>query len=123
MLPLRIALALLVALPAVAAANSKTFTAELPSGEGGASYTVRPAGTAAFAVSLRVPVGVRVRLSLAGRGAPKGVLIDTARSGCPRSGAVRVCRASYEPLGKGTYTWRLSKLGGSAAKLRLVIRW
>jgi hypothetical protein len=110
-------------LPATAAAASVTYRDTIPTGASGrVSLTARSA--ASFEVILRVPAAGRTQLFLTGKRAPKGgPLIDTATSSCPRAGAVRVCRARYEPLPAGTYTWRVRRASGSPAAVVLTVRW
>ena len=84
---------------------------------------------ASFRVLLRVPTQGRARLYLLGAKAPKGgPLIDSkpsAYSGGPCEGAAGsfYCRAAYEPLPRGTYTWRIVWKGQVTAPVELTVRW
>ena len=112
-----------MAVPAVAGAGGVTYRDTIASGQSGrVGVTVRSA--ASFEVVLRVPAAGRTQLFLTGAKAPSGgPLIDTRTYGCSRSGAVRVCRAAYEPLPAGTYTWRIARLSGGAGAVTLTVRW
>jgi hypothetical protein len=118
-----VAIAAALVLPVTAGAAIVTYRDTIPTGASGrVAVTARSA--ASFQVVLRVPATGRTQLFLAGRDAPRGgPLIDTATSACPRSGAVRVCRASYEPLPAGTYTWRVRRASGAPAAVTLTVRW
>ena len=73
---------------------------------------------------LRVPTEGRARLFLLGKKAPKGgPLIDTKTSSCEGAAGSFFCKASFEPLPKGTYAWRISWLGRQAAHVELTVRW
>ena len=110
--------------PALARARGHVFFEDtVPSGT--ASYvrfnTHRPVS---FRVLLRVPTEGRARLFLLGRRAPKGgPLIDTKTSSCEGAAGSFFCKASFEPLPKGTYAWRISWVGRHAAHVELTVRW
>ena len=58
---------------------------------------------------LRVPTAGRARLFLLGKKAPKpGLLIDTKTFDCQGAAGSFICQASYEPLPKGKYTWKIA---------------
>jgi hypothetical protein len=121
-----VALTLVVALaiPASAIAKGKVFFEDtIPAGKSSSvTFTVHKA--ASFRVLLRVPTPGRARLYLTGRNAPKGgPLIDTRTYACEGAAGSFYCRASYEPLPKGTYTWRVSWTGKQAAHVELTLRW
>ena len=125
-------LALGLLLPAVAAGatSGKLYVQDvIPSGKSSAvSVTTRK--PAAFRVLLRVPTAGRAKLFLIGKNAPKGgPLIDTKTYACEGAAGSFYCRAMYEPLPKGTYTWRLSWVSVSKrgpkmpAHVELTVRW
>ena len=125
-------LALLV--PAAAVAKSQVFLEDtIPSGSS-SSVTFTTHKAASFRVLLRVPTSGRARLYLLGKNAPKGgPLIDasnTAPNGnCEGTAGSFYCKASYEPLPKGTYTWRVTWTDAGRrgpkmpAHVELTVRW
>lgn len=128
-----VVLALLV--PATALAKSQLFLEDtIPSGSS-SSVTVTTHGPAAFSVRLRVPTAGRAKLFLLGKHAPKGgPLIVTSNtspgsSGCQGAAGSFYCTASYEPLPKGTYTWRVTWVSTTKrgpkmpAHVELTVRW
>jgi hypothetical protein len=79
---------------------------------------------ASFRVVLRVPTQGRAQLFLTGMKAPRGgPLIDTKTYACEGAAGSFYCRASYEPLPKGTYRWRIRWLGARPAHVELTVRW
>jgi hypothetical protein len=104
-----------VALPATALAvgPAKVFFEDtIPSGSA-SSVTITTHRAASFKVLLRVPTAGRAKLYLLGKKAPKGgPLISTSNvkegSGCGGAAGSFYCKASYEALPKGTYTWRIT---------------
>ena len=85
--------------------------------------THRPAS---FKVTLRVPTAGRAKLFLLGKTAPKpGLLIDTKTFGCQGAAGSFICQASYEPLPKGKYTWKIAWVGTpkKRAHVELTVRW
>jgi hypothetical protein len=131
----RLAVATLVvglALPAFAGATTSGklyFEDTIPSGQSSA-VTVTTHRPAAFRVLLRVPTQGRARLFLTGKHAPKGgPLIDTKTYACDGAAGSFYCKASYEPLPKGAYTWRVkwtsvTKRGPKMpAHVELTVRW
>jgi len=132
-------LAGLVAAAAVSAATlaggpSKVFLEDsIPPGRASA-LTITAHRPAAFRVLLRVPTAGRAKLYLLGRHAPKGgPLIQTSNTSpnpaCEGAAGSFYCRASYEPLPKGTYTWRITWVStpGQGPKVpahfELTVRW
>jgi len=111
-------------LPAAAHAKGKVFFEDtLPAGTS-SSVTFTVHRTASFRVLLRVPTEGRARLFLLGKTAPKGgSLIDTKTYACEGAAGSFYCKASYEPLPKGKYTWRISWTGMSPAHVELTVRW
>ena len=66
----------------------------------------------------------RAKLFLTGKTAPKGgPLIDTKTYACEGAAGSYYCKASYEPLPKGTYMWRISWAGMMPAHVELTLRW
>ena len=120
---------------ALAATTAKlTFEDSVPSG-GSSSVTVTTRRAASFRVLLRVPTAGRARLYLLGKHAPKGgPLIHTSNtsansSGCQGAAGSFYCSASYEPLPKGRYTWRVTWVSAPGqgptmpAHVELTVRW
>ena len=132
----RLAVATLVvglALPALAGAATpgKVFFEDtIPSGKS-SSVTFTTHRPASFRVLLRAPTEGRARLYLTGKKAPKGInpLADTKKSHCEGAAGSFYCKSAYEPLPKGTYTWRISWVSMVAAGLKkpahveLTLRW
>jgi hypothetical protein len=117
-------LAAALAVPATALAKGRIFFEDtVPAGKS-SSVTIRTHKAASFRVLLRVPTQGRAQLFLSGRNAPRGgPLIDTKTHACEGAAGSFYCRAAYEPLPKGTYTWRIRWLGGRAAHVELTVRW
>ena len=129
-----VSVALLV--PAAALAKSHVYLEDtVPSG-GSTAVTVTTHKAASFSVRLRVPTAGRAKLSLLGRKAPKGInpLIATsntsAKTGqCQGAAGSFYCSAAYEPLPKGTYTWRITWVSTvqsgpkQPAHVELTVRW
>ena len=126
-------IALLV--PAAALARSQLYFEDtIPSGSS-SSVTFTTHKAASFSVRLRVPTVGRAKLYLLGKRAPKGgPLITTSNtsgpsSACQGAAGSFYCTASYEPLPKGTYTWRITWVSvvqtGSKmpAHVELTVRW
>ena len=113
-----------VAIPAVALAAGKVFFEDtVPAGKS-SSITIRTHKAASFRVVLRVPTQGRGQLFLSGKTAPKGgPLIDTKTYACEGAAGSFYCKASYEPLPAGTYTWRIRWLGKKPAHVELTVRW
>jgi hypothetical protein len=121
--------------PAVALAKSQVYLEDtIPSGSS-SSVTFTTHKAASFRVRLRVPTAGRAKLFLLGKHAPKGgPLIHTSNtsansSGCQGAAGSFYCTASYEPLPKGTYTWRVTWVSvvnagpKMPAHVELTVRW
>jgi hypothetical protein len=123
---------LTILLPASALAVTKAkvyFEDSIPSGSS-SSVTIVTHGPAAFHVLLRVPTAGKAKLYLLGKHAPKGgPLITTSNTSpihtCSGAAGSFYCKASYEPLPKGTYTWRITWTGTpkAPAHVELTVRW
>ena len=125
-----------VTLPAgaLAVGSSKVFFEDtVPSG-GSSSVTIVTHRSAAFRMLLRVPTAGKAKLFLLGKRAPKGgPLIQTSNtspaSACQGAAGSFYCKASYEPLPKGTYTWRVTWVSvvrqgpKMPAHVELTVRW
>lgn len=118
------ALVITFALPMSALAKGRiSFEGTIPAGRTSVvSLTVHQA--ASFRVVLRVPTQGRAKLFLRGKSAPKvGPLIDTKTFACEGAAGSRYCRAAYQPLPRGRYTWRISWTGARPAHVELTVRW
>ena len=117
---------LLVPPSALAATKAKVFFEDtIPSGKASA-VTMRTHRAPSFRVLLRVPTQGRARLFLLGKNAPSGgPLIDSKTSACEGAAGSFYCKASYEPLPRGTYTWRIAWKGTpvAPAHVELTVRW
>jgi hypothetical protein len=125
----RVALAVVVvvslALPAVGSAKGARvyFEDTIPRGRS-SSVTITTHRAASFRIVLRVPTQGRAKLFLTGKNAPSGgPLIDTKTYACEGAAGSFYCRAAYEPLPKGTYTWRIAWTGPMPAHVELTVRW
>jgi len=110
---------------ALAAGGKVTFQDTIPSGKS-SSVAITTHHSASFSVLLRVPTAGRAKLFLLGKKAPKGgPLIDTKTFGCQGAAGSFFCKASYEPLPRGTYTWKIAWVGTpkKAAHVELTVRW
>jgi hypothetical protein len=122
--------ALAVPVTALASGPAKVYFEDtVPSGSS-SSVTIQTHRAAAFKVLLRVPTAGRAKLFLLGKTAPKGgALIDTKTYACDGAAGSFYCKGSYEPLPKGTYTWRITwvsmqKHGPKMpAHVELTVRW
>ena len=112
------------AIPATALAKGKLFFEDtVPAGKS-SSVTITTHRTASFRVVLRVPTQGRAQLFLTGKVVRKGrLLIDVKKYGCEGTAGSSYCRGAYEPLPKGTYTWRVRWLGKMPAHVELTVRW
>ena len=132
-----VALAVVVAAvtvtPVALAKGKLAFEDSIPSGKS-SSVTVTTHRPASFRVLLRVPTAGKAKLYLLGRNAPKGgPLITTSNtspsSTCEGAAGSFYCKASYEPLPKGTYTWRITWVSAPGqgpkqpAHVELTVRW
>jgi hypothetical protein len=110
---------------ALAAGGKVAFEDTIPSGKS-SSLTIQTHKAASFSVRMRVPTAGRAKLFLLGKTAPKGgPLIDTKTFGCQGAAGSFICTASYEPLPKGKYTWRIAWVGTpkKPAHVELTVRW
>lgn len=106
------------------------FEDSVPSGRA-TWVAIRTHRAASFRVLLRVPTAGKATLYLLGTHAPKGgALIRTSNtspnsSGCQGAAGSFYCKASLEPLPKGTYTWRIRWVGRPATPghVELTVRW
>ena len=112
--------------PVALAGGGKVFFEDtVPSGSS-SSVTITTHRPPSFSVLLRVPTAGRAKLYLLGKKAPKGgPLIDTKTYGCEGAAGSFYCKASYEPLSAGTYTWKIAWAGTpkKAAHVELTVRW
>jgi hypothetical protein len=126
-----------VALPAAAIAvgPAKVFFEDtVPSGSS-SSVTIVTHRAASFKVLLRVPTAGKAKLFLLGKKAPKGgPLIETSNTSpnmgsCQGAAGSFYCKGSYQPLPKGTYTWRITWTSvvqqgpKMPAHVELTVRW
>jgi hypothetical protein len=110
---------------ALAAGGKVFFQDKVPSGKS-SSVTIQTHRFASFSVLLRVPTAGRAKLFLLGKTAPKGgALIDTKTFDCEGAAGSFFCKASYEPLPKGRYTWKIAWVGTpkKPAHVELTVRW
>ena len=110
---------------AFAAGGKVAFEDTVPSGKA-SSVTIQTHKASSFSVRMRVPTAGRAKLFLLGRNAPKGgPLIDTKTFDCQGAAGSFICSASYEPLPKGKYTWKIAWVGTpkKAAHVELTVRW
>jgi hypothetical protein len=110
---------------ALAAGGKVAFEDTVPSGKA-SSVTIQTHKAASFSVRMRVPTAGRAKLFLLGTNAPKGgPLIDTKTFACQGAAGSFFCSASYEPLPKGKYTWKIAWVGTpkKAAHVELTVRW
>jgi hypothetical protein len=124
-----LAAALVLPVVAVAAGSAKVFFEDtVPSGSA-SSVTIVTHRPAAFRVLLRVPTAGRAKLYLLGKHAPKGgpliTTSNTTATSCDGAAGSFYCKGSYEPLPKGTYTWRIAWVGKptAPAHVELTVRW
>jgi hypothetical protein len=136
----RLAVAALIALllPSLAggATSAKVYLEDtIPSGSS-SSVTFTTHQAASFRIRLRVPTAGSAKLFLLGKNAPKGInpLIKTSNTSgqsgaCQGAAGSFYCTASYEPLPKGRYTWRVTwtsfiqDVPAMSAHVELTIRW
>ena len=115
-----------MAVPAAAASATaaKVYYEDTLPKTGAGQLTVTTHKAAAFRVLLRVPTQGRARLYLLGAKAPKGgPLIDTKTYACDGAAGSFYCKGAYEPLPKGTYTWRIAWKGSVKAPVELTLTW
>jgi hypothetical protein len=110
---------------ALGAGGKVVFEDTVPSGKS-SSVTIQTHKAASFSVRMRVPTAGRARLFLLGKTAPKpGLLIDTKTFACQGAAGSFFCTASYEPLPRGKYTWKIAWVGTpkKPAHVELTVRW
>jgi hypothetical protein len=119
---------------ALAAAKAKVYFEDtIPSGSSSA-VTIQTHRPASFRVLLRVPTAGKAKLYLLGKTAPKGgPLIATSNTSpngaCEGAAGSFYCKASFEPLPKGKYTWRITWVSTpgagpkAPAHVELTVRW
>ena len=120
-----VALACSLAVPSIGLAKGArvSFEDTIPRGRS-SSVTITTHRAASFRVVLRVPTEGRAKLFLTGKNAPRGgPLIDTKTYACEGAAGSFYCRAAYEPLPRGTYTWRIAWAGPRPAHVELTVRW
>jgi hypothetical protein len=118
-----VACAALFVAPAALSAGRVAFQDTIPA-RSSTSVRITTHKAAAFRVVLRVPTQGRTQLFLQGKKAPRGgPLIDTKTYACEGAAGSFYCRAAYERLPKGTYTWRIRWLGTRPAHVELTVRW
>ncbi|HXG77092.1 MAG TPA: hypothetical protein VNJ53_11015 [Gaiellaceae bacterium] len=114
----------LALVPTAALAKSRLVLEETVQPGRSATVTVTTQRRASFAVVLRVPTQGRARLYLTGRSVPRGgPLMDTKTYACEGAAGSFYCRGAYEPLPRGTYTWRVAWAGRAPAHVVLTVRW
>jgi hypothetical protein len=112
-----------LALPAAALAGRVTLQDTVPRA-GVSTITITVRKPAAFRVQLRTSTQGRTRLFLLGRTAPGGgALLDTATTACEGAAGSFYCSGAYEPLPRGTYTFRIVRVSGPATPVTLTVRW
>ena len=117
------AVAFALVLPAVAIAASIAYHDTVVKGKP-VSVTITTHRAASFHVLLRVSTQGRTQLFLAGKHAPKGgALIDTKTYACEGAAGSFYCKAAYEPLPAGTYTWKIVRVSGAKEPVTLTITW
>ena len=110
---------------ALGAGGKVSFEDTIPSGKS-SWVTIQTHKAASFSARMRVPTAGRAKLFLLGKTAPKGgPLIDTQTFGCQGAAGSFICTASYEPLLKGKYTWKIVWVGTpkKPAHVELTVRW
>ena len=118
-----VAVATALAVPAVALGASVTYDDTAAVGKP-VTLTVMTHRAAAFRVLLRVRTVGRTRLFLVGKHAPKGgPLIDTKTYACDGAAGSFYCKAAYEPLPAGTYTWKVVRVSGAGEPVTLTLKW
>jgi hypothetical protein len=120
------AVSLGLGIPTALAAGGKVFFEDtVPSGKA-SSVAITTHRSSSFKVLLRVPTAGRAKLFLLGKKAPKGgPLMDTKTFNCEGAAGSFYCKASYEPLPAGTYTWKITWVGTPKrpAHVELTVRW
>ncbi len=117
--------ALVIPASAPALAKGKVvFEDTVPAGKS-SSVTITTHRTASFRVLLRVPTQGRAELVLVGKALLENgrLRIEVKKYACAGAAGSAYCRGAYEPLPKGTYTWRVRWLGKQPAHFELTVRW
>jgi hypothetical protein len=114
---------LALAAPAAAGAGSVHLEQFVSTGRSvQVSVVVRK--SASFSVLLRTRTVGRTQLYLIGRRAPRGgPLVDTATTRCDGAAGSYYCKASFEPLPPGTYTFRVLRRTGFGTHVELTVSW
>jgi len=113
-----------LAVPAFAATSSSVVYQDTVATGAPVSVTVTTHRRAAFSVLLRVRTEGRTKLFLTGKHAPRGgPLIDTKTYACEGAAGSFYCKAAYESLPAGTYTWRIVRVSGARETVTLTVRW
>jgi hypothetical protein len=122
---LTVVAAVALGLPAVAGAGKIVLQDSVPrNGTAQVSVTLRKPGS--FKVLLRTTTQGRTTLFLLGAHAPTGgPLIDTKTHACDGTAGSFYCKGSYEPLPRGTYTFRVVFAGTTPqpAHIELTVQW
>ncbi len=120
---LTVAAAALVTSAVAAAGPPRKLAYEdtIPGGRSGI-VSVKVRASAAFKVLLRTSTQGRTRLYLTGTPGLVTPLMDTKTYACDGAAGSWYCTGSYEPLPKGTYTFRIRR-DGPAAHVELTVRW
>jgi hypothetical protein len=119
------AAALASVFPPLAGAGKVYLEDTLPKA-GATQVTVTVHRPAAFRILLRTSTQGRTRLYLLGRNAPRGgALIDTKSTACDGAAGSFYCKAGYEALPAGTYTFRIvfDRTTPQPANIELTVRW
>jgi hypothetical protein len=88
------------------------------------AVTITTHRSAAFHVLLRARTEGRTRLFLTGAHAPRGgALIDTKTYACDGAAGSFYCKAAYEPLPAGVYTWKIVRVAGTREPVTLTVQW
>ncbi len=129
------AVALLAPATGLAKSKSRVYLEDSVPSRSSTSVTITTHAAGSFSVRLRVPTAGRAKLFLLGKHAPKGgPLIHTSNtsansSGCQGAAGSFYCTASFEPLPKGTYTWKITWVSVTQsgpkmpAHVELTVRW
>ena len=118
-----VAVAATLTLPAAAIAASVAYNDTVVQGKS-VSVTVITHRPASFHVLLRVSTQGRTQLFLTGKHAPRGgALIDTKTYACEGAAGSFYCKAAYEPLPAGTYTWKIVRVAGAKEAVTLTLKW
>lgn len=114
-----------LAVPALAATPASSIQYQDTVARGApVAVTITTHRSAAFRVLLRVRTEGRTRLFLTGAHAPGGgPLIDTKTYACEGAAGSFYCKAAYEPLPAGTYTWKIVRVAGAREPVTLTVKW